>query len=326
MQYNTGAAAFTSGSSTVTGLGTAWLSDPTVQAGSAIVRGGDAVSYTIAAIQSDTTLSLTAPYAGVSATAAPYVIHTDFTANLGLPLFSDNDAETAALLNEGLGDLDNAAGGLDGRVSAIESVNTVQDGRLDGIDTQLTLRPSGNYSGTLSGNRYTATGLPDVHGLTAVVNFQSSNSGAVTLNGRPLLTVTGLALPAGYIRQNQVTRVTRWGSGWIADRLPERGSNANGSYVRYADGRVVAPLTSQISAQALNAGNGFYSEVRRFVFPILMSEMPIVTATADYFNGVFGIGVQVVTTTTSYVDITTTSPVSTTTIVEIRALVNGYWY
>lgn len=76
-----------------------------------------------------------------------------------------------------------------------------------------------------------------------LVRFRApaANTGAATiaLNGGapvPCRTITGVALPAGYIRTDVDTVAIYDGANWVLDRQIERGSNANGSYVRLADG------------------------------------------------------------------------------------------
>ena len=99
-QYKTGTATFTNGSSTVTGSGTAWLSN--LSAGDYIVRRGDSLNtyqaYQIGGINSNTSLTLTAPYGGSTASNVEYVAHVDFIDN-DRPELSNGDIETAAIMN-----------------------------------------------------------------------------------------------------------------------------------------------------------------------------------------------------------------------------------
>ena len=99
-QYKTGTATFTNGSSTVTGSGTAWASN--LSAGDYIVRKGDALNtyqaYQIGGINSNTSLTLTAPYGGSTASNVSYVAHVDFIDN-DRPELSNGDIETAAIIN-----------------------------------------------------------------------------------------------------------------------------------------------------------------------------------------------------------------------------------
>ena len=84
------------------------------------------------------------------------------------------------------------------------------------------------------------TGTPPT-GLRLRFRATAANTGAATiaLDGGSALacrTVTGVALPAGYLRTDADTVATFDGTYWVLDRQTERGSNANGSYTRHADG------------------------------------------------------------------------------------------
>ncbi len=100
-QYKIGTATFTNGSATVTGTGTAWLTN--LAAGQWITRKGTVSTtydaYIIGGIVSDTELTLTAPYGGTTATDVEYVAHKDFTPD-GAPLFSNGDVEFPAINNK----------------------------------------------------------------------------------------------------------------------------------------------------------------------------------------------------------------------------------
>lgn len=79
-------------------------------------------------------------------------------------------------------------------------------------------------------------------GLQLRFRAAAANTGAVTINVDGLGAVAAHpvggagALPAGYIRTDVDTVATYDGSAFIVDRAVERGSNANGTFVRFADG------------------------------------------------------------------------------------------
>jgi hypothetical protein len=80
--YYVGTATFTNGSTSVAGQGTTWTttSNPGRYVGALIKNSADGTYYKIASVQNATTLTLTTPYAGATAAAAPYSIqmtHTD---------------------------------------------------------------------------------------------------------------------------------------------------------------------------------------------------------------------------------------------------------
>lgn len=98
------------------------------------------------------------------------------------------------------------------------------------------------------------SGLPPT-GLQLRFRAGAANTGATTIaldggTARAVLTITGTALPAGYIRTDTDTVVRFNGTNWIADREIERGSNANGEYVRFADGTQICygGITTSASA------------------------------------------------------------------------------
>lgn len=121
-----------------------------------------------------------------------------------------------------------------GRLLKTRASATVMSGGLESL-----VQVSG------SANAINVTTGANLSGLTPgyMIRFRanSSNSGATTLNldgtgALPCSTVTGATTPPDYIRTDADTTATYDGSGWVLDRAPERGSNANGDYVRMADG------------------------------------------------------------------------------------------
>lgn len=117
------------------------------------------------------------------------------------------------------------------------------------------LRPFCTYGGTA--NAITLTGVKPqgvlVRGAIKVFRATATNTGATTLNLDGLgavaaVTVTGAALPAGYIRTDVDTFITYNGTNWVVERQVERSSNANGTFVRYADGTMNAWSAARIDA------------------------------------------------------------------------------
>lgn len=103
-QYITGTVDVTNASATITGTGTLWLSE--IAIGDLFIVVGDGVSYEVASITNDTTIALTAPYAGTTATGASYVIARDFTPNQSIPLINKGDVETATILKRAFAIID----------------------------------------------------------------------------------------------------------------------------------------------------------------------------------------------------------------------------
>lgn len=120
--------------------------------------------------------------------------------------------------------------------------------------------PFATYGGTANAITLTNT-VPQValvRGQTKVFRATAANTGSVTINMDGIgavaaVTITGAALPAGYIRTNVDTVATYNGTNWVLDRQVEHGSNSNGSYIRRADGTLTA-YSAQLSV-SVGIGN-----------------------------------------------------------------------
>lgn len=116
-QYNSGTVAVTNGSAIFTGAST--LFSANVTAGDFFTVVGDNVFYTVGSVDSDTQITLSANYAGVSGTGKAYALTRDFTTNLGFPVPNQGDIETALVVKRAIEEIDaelNTAGiGGDGR-------------------------------------------------------------------------------------------------------------------------------------------------------------------------------------------------------------------
>lgn len=103
-QYKTGTVTVTNGSSTVTGSGT--LFSGNVAAGDLFTVVGDNAWYEVAAVGSDTSLTLAANYAGTTGSGKSYAISRDFTTRLALPYPQKGDIETASLIKRAFEQID----------------------------------------------------------------------------------------------------------------------------------------------------------------------------------------------------------------------------
>jgi len=99
-QYKTGTASVTNGSPTVTGTNTLWLAN--VTAGDSFTVAGDGVMYDVASVDTDTQITLSVNYAGVTAAGAVYAIGTGFTVPDSFPEMSQGDIETATIFTRGM--------------------------------------------------------------------------------------------------------------------------------------------------------------------------------------------------------------------------------
>jgi hypothetical protein len=94
-QYRVGFVSVTNGSNVVTG--DVQLFTLNVVAGALFSVVGTGVSYQIASVVDDTTLTLSAPYGGATATGVPYIISKSFTPNNQIPYWERGDLETATI-------------------------------------------------------------------------------------------------------------------------------------------------------------------------------------------------------------------------------------
>lgn len=149
---------------------------------------------------------------------------------------------------------------------------------LSRIRSQVTTAINSAVGGTANAITLTTgagiTGTPPT-GLRLWFRASSANTGATTIaldGGTPIAcrTVTGVALPSGYIRTDVDTEAYFDGTHWILKREIQRGSNANGEFVRFADGTqiVVQPFT-------YNFGDNRGLRTGSNTFPAAFSELPV---------------------------------------------------
>lgn len=123
-QYKTGTISVTNGSATVTGSGTAWSTN--AQAGNTFKIKGESVIYTVASVNSDTSITLSANYAGSTGSGKEYIIGRDFTTNHGLTEINPGDVDWPTHLTEGvIRKLDTLLAGLkDETVTTTDATST----------------------------------------------------------------------------------------------------------------------------------------------------------------------------------------------------------
>lgn len=124
------------------------------------------------------------------------------------------------------------------------------------------------------------TALTAGHQVRARIS--ATNTGATTmaldgLTAKTCVTVTGAALPAGYIRTGVDTDFTYDSTGdrWVVGREVEYGSNANGEFWRYADGRLDCQA-SELSTDAVSnaVGSIFRSNTFTWTLPAAFIATP----------------------------------------------------
>ena len=134
-------------------------------------------------------------------------------------------------------------------------------------------------------------------GLRLRFRAAAANTGAATLaldGGAPTAcrTVTGVPLPAGYIRTDIETEATFDGTVWVLGREPEHGSNANGSFTRFADGALECWHSTVLSLTSTGAFHGGFRTARQtWTYPAAFAAPPVVqfgATSISAFGGAFG--------------------------------------
>lgn len=110
MQYRVGTVDVTNGSAVVTGDVSKWLAEVTV--GDLFNVIGINATYQIGSIDSDTQITLTAPYAGATQLGVDYAISRDFTPIRKIPYLTKGDIDTATILQKSFEVIDNFVGGI----------------------------------------------------------------------------------------------------------------------------------------------------------------------------------------------------------------------
>lgn len=177
------------------------------------------------------------------------------------------------------------------------------------------------------------TALVAGHQVRARVGTTNTGTTTMALDGltaKSCVTVTGAALPAGYIRTGVDTEFTYdvTGDRWIVGREAEYGSNANGTFLRFADGRQECRHNLTGLTASLGAGALFYSPSAQWTFPAAFIAAPPklgAFATRTGGSGLVWPGQSNETASTTSM---TFRMVSSTSGAEASILVsaNGSWY
>ncbi len=201
-------------------------------------------------------------------------------------------------------------------------------------DAALMGRRYVTYGGTA--NAITLTGALPAGASSIPVGTQvrfratSANTGATTINldgvgAVACRTITGVALPSGYIRTGVDTVASFDGTYWVLDRQIEHGSNANGDFVRFPDGTQVCLHTiSSAAGTSSAAGNGFQSADDTWTFPAAFSTVNGLVVTGASSSG--GRWITTPSLAVGSVGIRQNGWLSSTATFLIRVQATGFWY
>lgn len=172
-----------------------------------------------------------------------------------------------------------------------------------------------------------------------MVRFRApaANTAAFTINldglgAKAGLTITGAAPPVGYIRvgtgADAVETVARYraaSDSWIVSRELERGSNANGDFVKRADGEMVCNGAVTSTAANIAAGNVFRSDEIVWTFPATFSTTTNLVVTHSLVSGSPFWGKSRYSTTSAGA-VQVFYVASTTTAITVPVAAVGRWY
>ena len=343
-QYKTGTATVTNNSPTVTGTNTLWLAN--VTAGDSFTVAGDGVMYDVASVDSDTQVTLSAPYAGTTASGAVYAIGTGFTVPDSFPEMSQGDIETATIFTRA----------MRGIQAKFNSYISDFNGKADKATTFTKLETVAEFNqyglGASSGSLNDANDMvtPGTYGGPGQggVNFPGQTKyGMLRVSGRVASAVTQEALFGGY--EFYVRYTNDLGASWTdweelyhtgmnpnfpnmpqvgGDPIVESGSNADGEFTKWADGTQICHFNQTVTDQSISGAYGsLYQGSREWTFPVAFIVAPAANCgTGKWGTGAGWSGIDDLPSTTSVLlrfwDIVTRS---TGTVMVISSSAIGRW-
>ena len=192
-QYKTGTASVTNGSPTVTGTNTLWLAN--VTAGDSFTIASTGVMYNVASVDSDTQITLSAPYAGTTASGVVYAIGTGFTVPDSFPEMSQGDIETATIFTRAMrkiqGKFSGIVSDISGKAAIAGQVFTgdIEAPALDVLDdnglAKIIVGSGSNIANSIHGiefrDRYGASGFTDGQVGSYIRTLRNSYLGSYNL-------------------------------------------------------------------------------------------------------------------------------------------------
>ena len=178
-QYRTGTVSVSNGSPTVLGTGTAWLIN--IESGDWFMADGDGLTYTVAVVLSDTEITLTGAYQGLSRSNANYWVTRDFTPRgYAVPAPGDIDAVSVfrRTIYEIDADLTGSLGSVDGVTRTVRMRDITDLASTTATAGQLlTKLPDGTYGFTAPGEF--AISIVNLTSEAGAAAFYAGNTGTV---------------------------------------------------------------------------------------------------------------------------------------------------
>ena len=297
-QYLAGTASVTNGSATVTGSGTLWSAN--VSAADSFTIAGDGVMYDVASVDSDTQVTLSAPYAGTTASGVVYAIGTGFTVPDSFPEMSQGDIETATIFTRAMRTIQSKFSGIVSDISGKADKDTTYTKEESPVDN-IFISGAIDINGVVKSGFYlvSTNSTNNPVGDTALMIVSGSLTNGENRVYQQITSDTGG--PIFYRTKNEVDNFTEWkqfvdlsGANFTAmpqvggDPIVESGTNSNGAYTKFADGTMICLRTYSIQCNSLGSGsltNMYRSFPFNWTFPVSFVGNPVLSSTAQVSAG-----------------------------------------
>jgi hypothetical protein len=173
------------------------------------------------------------------------------------------------------------------------------------------------------------TSIPTGQRLSFIASLSNTSAMTVAVDGLPAVsikTIIGAATPANYARAGVLTDMFYDGTQWIATRLVEAISNANGKAYRYPDGLQICTGISSILTSSEASGPIFRSPLETLTYPADFASPPRVTSGCEFASG--GAGWEALTggASATTVSLRIFNPSSSTSTSRVHYTAVGQWY
>lgn len=267
---NQGTINVVNGSKAVVGVGTKFQTAPIpARVGQPIVIGN--VHYEIGSVNSDTSITLALNYAGATANRIPYNIITTAEGS-----FNDLSRRAAQVMGlyQGYMDVYEALFTGNGNVTV-----TLPDGDVITLPSWNTMQPKNSTLTSLSGKPVKTFGMDRLNDETKDTTLTALGASAF---GKARLADADAAAARTALQLKKASQVDILGTvtspnaAGLTGAIFERGINANGAYIKYADGTLVCYQNTTFTAGTALAFGSYYrtSNTVKWTYPAQFIAMP----------------------------------------------------